>query len=73
MGEILTSRERQVLEGVAAGATTKEVAEELRLAEATVKFHLANAARKLKARSRTEAVAIALQRGEIGRRREGNE
>lgn len=61
----LTQRESEVLERVAAGATSKEIAKQLRVSETTVKFHVANALRKLNARSRTEAVAIAVATGQI--------
>jgi DNA-binding CsgD family transcriptional regulator len=53
----LSARERQVLEGLAAGATTKEVAFELGLAISTVAVLLMRARRKLGVRTRSELVA----------------
>jgi DNA-binding NarL/FixJ family response regulator len=63
--ETLTSREAEVLRGVAAGLTNKAIALRLKLSEHTVKFHLSSAMSKLGAASRAEAVAIAMQRGYI--------
>jgi RNA polymerase sigma factor (sigma-70 family) len=63
--ETLSRRERQVLELVAAGKTSKEIAETLQISEPTVKWHVSRAARKLGARSRAEAVAVAVARGYI--------
>jgi DNA-binding CsgD family transcriptional regulator len=53
----LTPREREVIEVVAEGATDREVAARLVIAERTVKTHLQSVFRKLGARNRTEAVA----------------
>jgi DNA-binding CsgD family transcriptional regulator len=55
--ELLTARERQILELVAAGATNRSIARELVLSDNTVKTHVATATRKLGARSRGDAVA----------------
>jgi DNA-binding NarL/FixJ family response regulator len=63
--EPLTMREREVLEGVAVGETSKAISEKLRISEPTVKWHVAKALKKLGAHSRSEAVAIALARGYI--------
>jgi len=61
----LSARELDVLEGVAAGLTNKRIARQLSLSPNTVKFHLQAAFDKLGVRSRAEAVAVALRRGEI--------
>jgi DNA-binding NarL/FixJ family response regulator len=53
----LSHREKQVLRLVVLGATNREIARKLYLAESTVKTHLSSAFRKLDARSRSEAVA----------------
>ena len=63
--DILTKRERQVLEALAAGASYKEVAREFDLSPHTVNFHVRSLYKKLSARSRGEAVKNALQQGVI--------
>jgi DNA-binding NarL/FixJ family response regulator len=55
-----THREKQILALVAAGATNKEIASRLFLAESTVKSHLASLFAKLGVRSRKDALAIVL-------------
>jgi DNA-binding CsgD family transcriptional regulator len=57
----LSPRERDVLSLVAAGAGTTEIAAELTVEPSTVKTHLRNAQRKLGARHRAHAIAIAMQ------------
>ena len=54
----LTPREKQVLALVVMGYTNKEIADQLVLAESTVKSHLFSAFRRLGVRSRSEAVAL---------------
>jgi DNA-binding NarL/FixJ family response regulator len=51
----LTTRELEILQLVAAGATNSEVAQKLWVTEQTVKFHLRNIYRKLDVANRTEA------------------
>lgn len=53
----LSHREKQILSLVMRGLTNREIANELFLAESTVKTHLSTAFRKIDARSRAEAVA----------------
>jgi PAS domain S-box-containing protein len=60
-----TSREREVLGLLAAGATDEQIAELLNLSPATVQTHVRNAKAKLGARTRAQAVALALQGGMI--------
>ena len=60
-----TDREREILGLVATGATDPEIAEALRLSPATVQTHVRNAKAKLGARTRAQAVALALRRGLI--------
>jgi two-component system, NarL family, nitrate/nitrite response regulator NarL len=55
----LTERERQILEGVAAGDSNKEIAYQLHLSEKTVKHHMTNILQKLQVRNRVEAALIA--------------
>jgi DNA-binding NarL/FixJ family response regulator len=58
-----TSRELEVLQLVAQGMRTREIAQRLSTSERTVQFHLANLFGKLAAQSRTEVVHRARQRG----------
>lgn len=59
--ETLSDREREVVRLVQRGLTNPEIAEALGISLATVKTHLARSFRKLGARSRAEAIAIATQ------------
>lgn len=60
-GYDLTEREEEVLALLVGGATNREISQQLSLTVATVKFHLTNIYSKLGARSRVEAVTIALE------------
>ncbi|MDB5044550.1 MAG: DNA-binding response regulator [Deinococcus sp.] len=55
----LTPRERQILEGVAAGRSNKEIARSLELTENTVKHYMTNVLQKLQVRNRVEAALLA--------------
>lgn len=61
--ETLTEREIMVLTAVARGDRNKEIAQQLGVAERTVKAHLTNIYNKLGVESRAEAIAVAMQRG----------
>lgn len=61
--EPLTSREQEVLAGVAQGLTNKQIAVQLGISDRTVQFHLSNVLGKLGLASRTEAAVLALQKG----------
>ncbi|HEX9081331.1 MAG TPA: response regulator transcription factor [Holophagaceae bacterium] len=61
--EKLTARELDVLAFLAQGLRNREIAEELGLAEPTVKIHVNNLLRKLQVKDRTEAAVVALRRG----------
>jgi DNA-binding NarL/FixJ family response regulator len=61
----LTSREMQVLRGVAKGHTTKRLAKDLGLKDPSVETHLHNIFKKLGATNRGEAVSAALRAGII--------
>lgn len=63
--EPLTPRELEVLSLVAQGLQNKEIAAELTITERTVKFYVSSILGKLRAGNRTEAVAIAAQKGLI--------
>lgn len=60
---MLTEREREVLDLIAAGSTNKEIAERLYLSPHTVKEHTSALYRKLNARNRAEAVQRAQRIG----------
>lgn len=59
----LTEREKEVLEAVARGERSKEVALHLGISERTVKAHLANIYEKLGVDSRAAAISVAMQKG----------
>lgn len=59
----LTDREQQVLEELATGASTREIAETLGLGDETVKSHLSRIYGKLKATDRVQAVVTAMRHG----------
>jgi DNA-binding NarL/FixJ family response regulator len=61
--DALTPRETEVLQLLAEGLPNKEIARMLEISEHTVKFHLSAVFGKLRATSRTEAVAIGIRRG----------
>ncbi len=63
LASALSPREREVLALLAEGASNKEIAHALALSIHTVKFHVAAVTEKLGARSRVEAVAIAIRAG----------
>src|SRR3954454_8978765 len=57
---VFSHREREILALVAEGATNREIADRLYLAESTVKSHLSTAFSKLGLRSRAESAALVL-------------
>ena len=61
----LTPRQLDVLRLLAQGLQNKEIAAQLRVTESTVKFHVGSILTKMDAGNRTEAVAVAVQRGLI--------
>lgn len=61
----LSPREREVLTLIAAGLDFQQIADELTISPATVRTHVQNAHRKLGARNRPHAIALAMQRGLI--------
>jgi two-component system response regulator DesR len=65
-GPNLTTREQEVLELVATGATNREIAAALHLSPHTVKEHASALYRKLEARNRADAVLRAQRLGILG-------
>jgi two-component system, NarL family, response regulator LiaR len=63
--EALTERELEVLKLLAQGMPNKEIAANLVISERTAKFHISSIMGKLGATNRTEAVALAAQKGLI--------
>jgi DNA-binding NarL/FixJ family response regulator len=61
----LSRRECEVLALLAGGSTNADIAARLFLSTETVKSHVRNAMLKLGARTRTQAVVRALERGDI--------
>ncbi len=64
--EHLTERETEILQLVAEGLVTPEIAEKLVISPETVKTHMHHILAKLEARSRAHAVTIGFRRGLIG-------
>lgn len=60
---VITKREEEVLQLIANGCSTPEVAEQLFISQKTVKNHLASIYQKLDARDRTQAVLAAVRMG----------
>ena len=61
----VTPRELEILELIAAGLSTREIAERSHVSENTVKTHASRILDKLGARRRTQAVQLAKQHGLI--------
>jgi DNA-binding NarL/FixJ family response regulator len=61
----LSPREREIMHLMAEGATAQDVGDRLGVSVETVRTHVRNVIRKLQARNRVHAIAIALQRGDI--------
>jgi len=61
----LTAREVEVLQKVAGGNRSRDIADMLFISEQTVKVHIRHILDKLRAKNRTQAFAIAVRRGII--------
>jgi two-component system, NarL family, nitrate/nitrite response regulator NarL len=61
--EKLTPREREIIAMLASGASNKEIARKLDLAESTVKIHVQGILRKLSLASRVQAAVYAVEHG----------
>ena len=64
--EGLTARELEILSLMVHGDSNPDIAEKLFVSRSTVKFHVSNILMKLGASTRTEAVALAVQRRLVG-------
>jgi two-component system, NarL family, nitrate/nitrite response regulator NarL len=62
VGEALTAREQEIVQELGRGASNKEIARSLDLAESTVKIHVRNILRKLKMTSRVQVALYAKER-----------
>ena len=65
--EKLTPRELEILAALAGGASNKEIARDLGLAESTVKIHVQHVLRKLDLTSRVQAAVYAVEQGLVPR------
>jgi DNA-binding NarL/FixJ family response regulator len=65
-GSRLTSREWEVLDLIARGLSTRDVAEQLTLSSTAIRVHIASAVRKLGDASRAEAIALFTRPAELG-------
>jgi DNA-binding CsgD family transcriptional regulator len=57
--DVLTEREREVLEQVARGSSNREIADELNISPSTAKTHVSRVLMKFDARDRAQLVLIA--------------
>jgi two-component system response regulator NreC len=64
--ELLTSREREVLQLIAEGYSNQRIAQELYISVKTVEAHKAHIMSKLHARNRTDLIRYALRKGLVG-------
>jgi two-component system NarL family response regulator len=62
-GEVLTTREHEVLVLVAQGLTYKEVAVKLGLAERTIKYHMGEIITRLHLENRAQVIEYARRSG----------
>jgi len=61
----LSPREREIMHLMAEGFTAEQIGDQITVSVETVRTHVRNVIRKLQARNRVHAIAIALERGEI--------
>ena len=64
--DLLTSREREVLQLIAEGASNQQIAQDLFISVKTVEAHRAHIMTKLHARNRTDLIRYALKKGLVG-------
>ena len=61
----LTEREREILEGLAAGLSNREIGQKLFISEKTVKHYMTNILQKLQVRNRVEAARLAQRSAKV--------
>lgn len=61
----LSPREREIMHLMAEGYTAERIGDQINVSVETVRTHVRNVIRKLQARNRVHAIALALERGEI--------
>ena len=61
----LSPREKEIMHLMAEGMTAEQIGNQLNVSVETVRTHVRNVIRKLQARNRVHAIALALERGEI--------
>jgi DNA-binding NarL/FixJ family response regulator len=62
-GEVLTTREREIIKLIAEGKSSKEIAQLLFISTRTVQHHRANIMKKLKLKKTADLVKYAIQKG----------
>jgi DNA-binding NarL/FixJ family response regulator len=62
----LSERELEILKLLAQGHRDRDIAQQLMISESTVKFHLNNVMAKLKAKTRYQALYLAVVQGWMG-------
>jgi DNA-binding NarL/FixJ family response regulator len=67
----LSPREREIMHLMAEGLTAEAIGGQIAVSVETVRTHVRNVIRKLQARNRVHAIAIALERGEIALSEDG--
>lgn len=60
---MITAREKEILQHLKSGRSSRDIAGTLGISERTVKFHVGNILRKLQASNRIEAVVVAMEQG----------
>jgi DNA-binding NarL/FixJ family response regulator len=68
-GDVITPRERTLLNLLAKGLSNKEIANKLGVAEVTVKFHLAKLYKRFNVQSRLQLLTFALDHGLVSGRK----
>jgi DNA-binding NarL/FixJ family response regulator len=65
--EVFTTREREVLDLIAAGNSSKEIADQLKIAERTIETHRKNMIDKAAVKNTAELIAFAVTKGLVRR------